>query len=143
MGKVLMIGGLVVGSVEIRTTTCETSLHDCEVLIRQCKVDDQFRLIVVEESLELLHIISIHLSCLDVGKAFATNFNPEINIREITQKGLYWEDGKWVETAPLEIHKPLTYPEVGPKESYLLHHEEIESLVKNYPTIKRARFWIY
>ena len=75
-------------------------------------------------------------------KAFATNFNPEINIREITQKGLYWEDGKWVETAPLEIHKPLTYPEVGPKESYLLHHEEIESLVKNYPTIKRARFWM-
>lgn len=75
-------------------------------------------------------------------KAFATNFNPEINIREITQKGLYWEDGKWVETEPLEIHKPLTYPNVGPKESYLLHHEEIESLVKNYPTIKRARFWM-
>ena len=75
-------------------------------------------------------------------KAFATNFNPEINIREITQKGLYWEDGKWVETAPLEIHKPLNYPEIGPKESYLLHHEEIESLVKNYPTIKRARFWM-
>ena len=75
-------------------------------------------------------------------KAFATNFNPEINIREITQKGLYWEDGKWVETAPLEIHQPLTYPNVGPKESYLLHHEEIESLVKNYPTIKRARFWM-
>ena len=75
-------------------------------------------------------------------KAFATNFNPEINIREITQKGLYWEDGRWVETEPLEIHKPLTYPNVGPKESYLLHHEEIESLVKNYPTIKRARFWM-
>ena len=78
----------------------------------------------------------------DHHKAFATNFNTEINIREITQKGLYWEDGKWVETAPLEIHKPLNYPEIGPKESYLLHHEEIESLVKNYPTIKRARFWM-
>ena len=76
------------------------------------------------------------------GKAFATNFNPEINIREITQKGLYWENGQWVETEPLEIHKPLNYPEIGPKESYLLHHEEIESLVKNYPTIKRARFWM-
>lgn len=75
-------------------------------------------------------------------KAFATNFNPEINIREITQKGLYWENGQWVETEPLEIHQPLTYPNVGPKESYLLHHEEIESLVKNYPTIKRARFWM-
>ena len=75
-------------------------------------------------------------------KAFATNFNPEINIREITQKGLYWENGKWVETEPLEIHQPLTYPNVGPRESYLLHHEEIESLVINFPTIKRARFWM-
>ena len=75
-------------------------------------------------------------------KAFATNFNPEINIREITQKGLYWENGQWVETEPLEIHQPLTYPEIGPRESYLLHHEEIESLVLNYPTIKRARFWM-
>ena len=75
-------------------------------------------------------------------KAFATNFNPEINLREITQKGLYWENGKWVETGPLEIHQPLTYPEIGPRESYLLHHEEIESLVLNYPTIKRARFWM-
>ena len=75
-------------------------------------------------------------------KAFATNFNPEINIREITQKGLYWENGQWVETEPMEIHKPLTYPGIGPKESYLLHHEEIESLVINYPTIRRARFWM-
>ncbi len=75
-------------------------------------------------------------------KAFATNFNPEINIREITQKGLYWEDGKWIETEPLEIHKTLNYPNIGPKESYLLHHEELESLVKNYPTIKRGRFWM-
>ena len=75
-------------------------------------------------------------------KAFATNFNPEINIREITQKGLYWENGKWIETEPLEIHRPLTYPRVGARESYLLHHEELESLVKNYPTIKRARFWM-
>ena len=75
-------------------------------------------------------------------KAFATNFNPEINIREITQKGLYWENGKWIETEPLEIHKTLNYPNIGPKESYLLHHEELESLVKNYPTIKRGRFWM-
>ena len=75
-------------------------------------------------------------------KAFATNFNPEINIREITQKGLYYENGKYIETEPLEIHKPLTYPGIGSKESYLLHHEEIESLVINYPTIKRARFWM-
>ena len=75
-------------------------------------------------------------------KAFATNFNPEINIREITQKGQYYENGEWLETEPLEIHKPLTYPNIGPRESYLLHHEELESLVLNYPTSKRARFWM-
>jgi saccharopine dehydrogenase (NAD+, L-lysine-forming) len=76
------------------------------------------------------------------GKAFATNFNPEINIREVTQKGKYWENGKWVETEPHEIHKPLNYPNIGHKESYLIYHEELESLVKNYPTLKRARFWM-
>ena len=78
----------------------------------------------------------------DHGKPFATNFNPEINIREITQNGKYWENGKWVETKPMEIHKPLNYPEIGPRESYLMYHEELESLVKNFPTIKRARFWM-
>lgn len=76
------------------------------------------------------------------GKAFATNFNPEINIREVTQKGRYWDDGNWVYTEPHEIHKPLNYPEIGPKESYLIYHEELESLVKNFPTLKRARFWM-
>ena len=76
------------------------------------------------------------------GKAFATNFNPEINIREITQKGRYYQDGKWIETGALEMHKPLTYPEIGPRESYLMYHEELESLVINFPTIKRARFWM-
>lgn len=78
----------------------------------------------------------------DHHKAFATNFNPEINIREITQKGLYYKDGKWIETEPLEIHQPLTYPNIGVRESYLMHHEELESLVKNYPTIRQARFWM-
>ncbi|GHU98382.1 saccharopine dehydrogenase [Bacteroidia bacterium] len=76
------------------------------------------------------------------GMAFATNFNPEINIREVTQRGKYWEDGRWVETAPHEIHKSLTYPEIGPRESYLIYHEELESLVKNFPTLQRARFWM-
>lgn len=78
----------------------------------------------------------------DHGKAFATNFNPEINIREITQNGRYWLDGKWVKTKPLEVHTSLNYPNIGPRESYLLYHEELESLVKNFPTIKRARFWM-
>lgn len=75
-------------------------------------------------------------------KAFATNFNPEINIREITQKGLYYENGTYHETEPMEIHQPIHYPNIGARESYLLHHEEIESLVINFPTIKRARFWM-
>lgn len=78
----------------------------------------------------------------DHGKAFATNFNPEINIREVTQKGKYWENGKWVETEPHEIHKALNYPNIGPKESYVIYHEELESLVKNFPSLKRARFWM-
>lgn len=78
----------------------------------------------------------------DHGKAFATNFNPEINIREITQKGKYWENGEWVEIEPMSIHKSIEYPNIGERESYLLYHEELESLVKNFPTIKRARFWM-
>ncbi len=76
------------------------------------------------------------------GMAFATNFNPEINIREVTQPGRYWQDGQWVTTAPHEIHQPINYPEIGPRESYVIYHEELESLVKNLPTIRRARFWM-
>jgi saccharopine dehydrogenase (NAD+, L-lysine-forming) len=76
------------------------------------------------------------------GKAFATNFNPEINIREVTQRGKYWENGQWIETEPHEIWKDIDYPEIGPKRSYLIFHEELESLVKHFPTLKRARFWM-
>ncbi len=78
----------------------------------------------------------------DHGKAFATNFNPEINIREITQKGRYWKDGQWVETEPFEIKKALSYPNIGKRNSYVLYHEELESLTKNFPTLKQARFWM-
>ncbi len=78
----------------------------------------------------------------DHGKAFATNFNPEINIREITQPGRFWENGEWKEIEAMSIHKPINYPGIGPKESYVLYHEELESLVKNFPTLKRARFWM-
>ncbi len=76
------------------------------------------------------------------GQSFATNFNPEINIREITQNGRYYENGQWVEVPALSVHRPIDYPEIGFRESYLLYHEELESLVKNFPTIKRARFWM-
>lgn len=92
------------------------------------------------KAMETLDIVDCNAG--DHGKAFATNFNPEINIREITQNGRYWQDGKWVTTKPLEIHKELTYPRIGKRDSYLLYHEELESLVQNFPTIKRARFWM-
>ena len=91
---------------------------------------------------EMHYLDIVDCNAGDHGKAFATNFNPEINIREITQKGRYWENGKWIETNPLEIHKPIDYPNIGERESYLLYHEELESLVKNFPTLKRARFWM-
>lgn len=78
----------------------------------------------------------------DHGQAFATNFNPEINIREITQRGKYWENGDWHETDPISVREDLDYPNVGVRPSYLLFHEELESLVKHFPTLKRARFWM-
>ena len=91
---------------------------------------------------EIHYLDIVDCNAGDHHKAFATNFNPEINIREVSQRGKYWENGAWIETEPHEIHKPLNYPEIGTKESYVIYHEELESLVKNYPTIKRARFWM-
>ena len=90
-----------------------------------------------------IHTIDI-LDCNagDHGYAFATNFNPEINLREVSANGRYWEDGKWIETKPLEIMQVWDYPEVGPKDSYLLYHEEMESLVQNIKGLKRIRFFM-
>jgi saccharopine dehydrogenase (NAD+, L-lysine-forming) len=90
-----------------------------------------------------IHYVDI-LDCNagDHGLPFATNFNPEINIREITANGRYWESGEWKETRPLEIHRPFTFPEVGEKEIYLLYHEEMESLCSHLPHLKRIRFWM-
>lgn len=79
----------------------------------------------------------------DHGRPFATNFNPEINIREITAKGRYFEDGRWMETEPLSVSKTFDFPEgIGPKKIYLLYHEELESLARHLPGLKRARFWM-
>lgn len=91
---------------------------------------------------EMHYLDIVDCNAGDHGKAFATNFNPEINIREITQKGRFWENGEWKETGALEIHKGIQYPNVGERESYLMYHEELESLTKNFPTLKRARFWM-
>ena len=77
------------------------------------------------------------------GQPFATNFNPEINIREVTAKGRYYENGQWIETEPLSLAREFDFPEgIGPRKIYLLYHEELESLVKNIPGLKRARFWM-
>jgi saccharopine dehydrogenase (NAD+, L-lysine-forming) len=79
----------------------------------------------------------------DHGQHFATNFNPEINIREITQRGRYWEHGEWVETDPLSWSMSYDFPEgIGPKKCFLMYHEELESLVMHLKGLKRARFWM-
>lgn len=78
----------------------------------------------------------------DHGYPFATNFNPEINIREITANGRYWENGEWIETPPLSEKKTYNLPEIGPKNIYLLYHEELESLALNIKGLKKIRFWM-
>ena len=90
-----------------------------------------------------IHTIDI-LDCNggDHGYPFATNFNPEINLREVSANGSYWEDGHWVETEPMAIHRQYDFDGVGVKDMYLLHHEEIESLAQNIPGVKRIRFFM-
>jgi saccharopine dehydrogenase (NAD+, L-lysine-forming) len=90
-----------------------------------------------------IHYVDI-LDCNagDHGYPFATNFNPEINLREVSSNGRYWENGEWIETKPMEIKMVWDYPEVGPKDSYLLYHEEMESLSKNLKGLKRIRFFM-
>ena len=79
----------------------------------------------------------------DHGRPFATNFNPEINIREVTARGRFWEGGNWQETDPLAVSRTFEFPDgIGPKKIYLMYHEELESLVKHFPKIRRARFWM-
>ncbi|HKJ83343.1 MAG TPA: saccharopine dehydrogenase family protein [Mariprofundaceae bacterium] len=78
----------------------------------------------------------------DHGYPFATNFNPEINIREVTSNGRYYENGEWIETPPMAISQVFDFPEIGPKKMYLLYHEEMESLAVHIPGVKRMRFWM-
>ena len=90
-----------------------------------------------------IHTIDI-LDCNagDHGYPFATNFNPEINLREVSAKGRYWQNGEWIETEPMEIMQVWNYPEIGERDSYLLYHEEMESLVKHIKGLKRIRFFM-
>ncbi len=99
---------------------------------------------VQKHLLDEIHVLDI-IDCNagDHGQPFATNFNPEINIREITQPGRYWEHGEWVETDPLSWSMSYDFPDnIGPKKCYLMYHEELESLVANLRGLKRARFWM-
>jgi saccharopine dehydrogenase (NAD+, L-lysine-forming) len=93
------------------------------------------------DQIETIDIIDCNAG--DHGKAFATNFNPEINIREVTAKGRYFENGEWVETEPLSEFIEYDFNEgIGPKKAYLMYHEELESLAKNIPGVKRIRFYM-
>src|SRR5687767_15111492 len=91
---------------------------------------------------EIHDIDIIDCNAGDHGKAFATNFNPEINIREVTQRGKYWENGRWIEVDPLSVSRTIDFPGVGPRKAYLIYHEEEESLVRHIPGLKRIRFWM-
>ena len=91
---------------------------------------------------EINYIDILDANAGDHGYPFATNFNPEINIREVTAKGSYWENGEWVETEPMEIRRVYDFPQIGEKDMYLLHHEELESLALNIKGIKRIRFFM-
>ena len=93
------------------------------------------------DTIEELDIIDANAG--NHGQPFATNFNPEINIREVTARGRYWENGAWQETDPLSVKQSFDFPEgIGPMNIYLMYHEELESIVRHFPDIKRARFWM-
>ncbi|RAP39073.1 saccharopine dehydrogenase [Candidatus Marinamargulisbacteria bacterium SCGC AAA071-K20] len=92
------------------------------------------------DTIETIDILDCNAG--DHGHPFATNFNPEINIREITQRGKYWDNGKWIETDPLSQSRLFDFPEVGEKKAYLMYHEEIESLAKNIKGVETIRFWM-
>ena len=92
------------------------------------------------DTIETIDILDCNAG--DHGYPFATNFNPEINLREVSANGKYWENGKWIETKPMEINMAWNYPEIGIKQSYLLYHEEMESLIKHIKGLKRIRFFM-
>lgn len=106
-------------------------------------VTSVFAAYALKHHFDEIHTIDI-LDCNggDHGYPFATNFNPEINIREVSAKGVYWEKGQWIETEPMEIKRTYDFDQVGEKDMYLMYHEELESLVKNIPGLQRIRFFM-
>jgi saccharopine dehydrogenase (NAD+, L-lysine-forming) len=91
---------------------------------------------------EIHEIDIVDCNAGDHGQAFATNFNPEINIREVTQRGKYWDQGSWIDVDPLSVSRVIDFPGVGPRKAYLIYHEEEESLVRYIPGLQRIRFWM-
>lgn len=107
-------------------------------------VTNVFAAWVMKHELDEVHVLDI-IDCNagDNGQAFATNFNPEINIREVSARGRYWERGEWVQTAPLSWSMDFDFPDgIGSRKCYLMYHEELESLALNLKGLKRARFWM-
>ncbi len=107
-------------------------------------VTNVFAAWVMKHELDEVHVLDI-IDCNagDNGQPFATNFNPEINIREVSARGRYWERGEWVHTAPLSWSMTYDFPEgIGPRKCYLMYHEELESLALNLKGLRRARFWM-
>jgi len=92
------------------------------------------------DEIETIDIVDCNAG--DHGHPFATNFNPEINIREITQPGKYYENEEWVTVNAMSVSDTIDFPGIGPKKAYLLYHEELESLVKHIPKLQRIRFWM-
>lgn len=106
-------------------------------------VTNVFCAYALKEHFDELYYVDIYdCNAGDHGKPFATNFNPEINLREITQKGRYYENGEWITIDPLSQAVDFDYPSIGPRKSYLIFHEELESLVKHLPDVKRIRFFM-
>ena len=106
-------------------------------------VTSVFAMWLKKHKLKTIRLLDI-LDCNggDHGQAFATNFNPEINIREVTAPARHWANGQWVETPAMAIRQPFEFEGVGPKNMYLMYHEELESLARFVPELERGRFWM-